>query len=85
MKNVNSSAPNTKIKNQTPAQKEREENLTEKDLNPSKEEKQILKEHGGKGEQQPNEHTKAAKDKRSFSEEAKAQKPQQKIGFKTKK
>lgn len=43
----NGSAP----MNQTPAQKKNEENLTEKDVNPSKEEKKIVQEHG-KGEQQ---------------------------------
>lgn len=38
-------------KAQTPGQKQTEKNLTEKDVNPSKQEKQIIHEHG-KGEQQ---------------------------------
>jgi|GEM_PF-4523768 len=38
------------VKNQTSTQKEK--NLTEKDINPSKQEKEIIKEHGRKNEQQ---------------------------------
>jgi hypothetical protein len=53
-KNSQNNSDGTKknqIKNQTPAEKNQEEKLTEKDLNPSKEEKKIVHEHG-KGEQQ---------------------------------
>jgi|GEM_PF-4228403 hypothetical protein len=42
---------NNQAKNQTPAEKNKEQNLTEKDVNPSKEEKRIVQENG-KGEQQ---------------------------------